>query len=230
MAARESLWCGPGEIGTILVVEWLIQLPILMFSVVVHEFCHGWVAFSRGDDTAEKAGRLTLNPAAHVDPFGTVFLPMLCVLTGSPMFGWAKPVPCDPSRLKDPRRDAMRVALVGPVSNIVLACAAALIFKIVTVLPGVGSASRVLWLEVLLFAVTLNLFLAVFNLLPVHPLDGSKVLGPLLARPLEKLYNLHIPYGGFIILLLLVTGVLGAIVMPVIRLVLDIWTAIGLLG
>jgi len=220
----------PTEIGTIPVVEWLIQLPVLLFSVVVHEFCHGWAAHTRGDDTAERAGRLTLNPAAHVDPFGTIFLPMLCVLTGSPMFGWAKPVPFDPKRLKDPRRDTMRVALMGPVANVALAFVAAIAFKIVSVVPGMGVETRSLWLEVALFAATLNLFLAFFNLLPVHPLDGSKVLSGVLARPIARIYNRHIPYGGFIILLMLVTGTLGAIVMPAIRFTLDLWTWIGLLG
>ncbi len=211
-------------------MEWLIQLPILLFSVVVHEVCHGWTALSRGDNTAERAGRLTLNPAAHVDPFGTIFLPMLCVLTGSPMFGWAKPVPFDPKRLKDPRRDTMRVALMGPVSNLALALLAAVAFKIFSMVPGVSIETRALWLEVMFFAVSLNLFLAFFNLLPVHPLDGSKVLGGLLARPIARIYNRHIPYGGFIILLMLVTGTLGSIVMPAIRLTLEVWTWIGLLG
>jgi len=211
-------------------VEWLIHLPVLMFAVVVHEFCHGWAAYARGDDTAERAGRLTLNPAAHVDPFGTIFLPLLCVLTRVPMFGWAKPVPYDPSRLKNPRKDAMRVALVGPLSNIVLAFAAAIAFKVFSLAPGLGTETRNLWLETLLFAATLNLFLAFFNLLPVHPLDGSKVLGGLLGRPLRRLYARHVPYGGFIILLLLVTGTLGAVVMPAIDVVLKFWTWIGLLG
>jgi Zn-dependent protease len=211
-------------------VEWLIQLPVLLFSVVVHEYSHGWAALSRGDDTAERAGRLTLNPAAHVDPFGTVFLPLLCVLTQAPMFGWAKPVPFDPKRLKDPRRDSMRVALMGPVANVALAFVAAIAFKVFSLVPGLGTETRGLWLEVMLFAATLNLFLAFFNLLPVHPLDGSKVLGGLLARPLARLYSRHVPYGGIIILLMLVTGVLGAVVMPAIRFVLEIWTWIGLLG
>ncbi|PCI40570.1 MAG: site-2 protease family protein [Elusimicrobia bacterium] len=211
-------------------MEWLFQLPVLMFSVVVHEFCHGWVASVCGDDTAERAGRLTLDPAAHVDPFGTIFMPMLCVLTGNPMFGWAKPVPINSKQMKDPRRDAIRVALVGPLANVVLAFGAAILFKVVSVIPGVGVETRGLWLEVILFTATLNLFLAFFNLLPVHPLDGSKVLGGVLAQPLAKLYNRHIPYGGFIILVMLVTGMLGAIVMPAIRVTLDIWGWIGLLG
>ena len=110
-------------------MDWVIQLPVLFFSVVIHECCHGLAAWERGDDTAERAGRLTLNPLSHVDAFGSVFMPMLCLIMNAPVFGWAKPVPVDVSRLKDPRMDAVRVAAVGPLSNFLLAFAAAAHFS-----------------------------------------------------------------------------------------------------
>lgn len=208
----------------------MIQLPVLFFSVVVHEFSHGYSALARGDDTAEKSGRLTLNPAAHIDPFGTVFIPLLCFLTSSPMFGWAKPIPVDPTRFKRPLRDMVRVAAMGPLSNIALALCAAILFKLATLTPVFAPEFQKTVLEGLLFAVTLNLFLAFFNLIPIHPLDGSKVLGGLLPKRWRGLYARHVPYGMFIIMLLLFTKQLSAIVVLPMKIVLTIWIKIGLLG
>jgi len=211
-------------------MEWVIQLPVLFFSVVVHEFCHGWVAYSRGDDTAEKQGRLTLNPTAHVDPFGTVFLPLLCFVAQAPMFGWAKPVPVDSKQLDRPLTDMMKVAAAGPAANIALAFLAAVAFKLMTLSSLMEPAMRATVLEALLFAVTLNLFLAFFNLIPVHPLDGSKVLSGLLPKGPRAVYARHAPYGLFIIVALLLTKGLSALVTAPMSLVLGLWTRMGLLG
>ncbi|HBL18214.1 MAG: hypothetical protein A2X36_06160 [Elusimicrobia bacterium GWA2_69_24] len=211
-------------------MEWIIQLPVLFFSVVVHEFCHGWAAFVRGDDTAERAGRLTLNPMAHVDPFGTVFVPLLCLLTSSPVFGWARPVPVNPRRFKDPVRDMVRVALMGPLSNFALALAAAFLFKGMTFVPGSGPGLRQTLLELLLFGVTLNFFLAFFNLLPVHPLDGSKVLSGLLPVRWRDVYERHAPYGMVIILLLLFTHNLAPLVLWPMRISMALLMQVGILG
>ena len=183
-------------------VEWIIHLPVLFFSVIVHEFCHGWVAYSRGDDTAEKAGRLTLNPLAHVDPFGTVFLPALCFFMNAPMFGWAKPVPVNTAQLRRPKRDMVHVAMVGPVANIVLALCAAVAYKLITLAPIFTPEFKDTVLGFLRFGVGVNLFLAFFNLIPIHPLDGSKVLSGLLPRKLQRAYERHVPYGMFLIFLL----------------------------
>lgn len=211
-------------------MDWVIQLPVLFFSVVIHECCHGLAAWERGDDTAERAGRLTLNPLSHVDAFGSVFMPMLCLIMNAPVFGWAKPVPVDVSRLKDPRLDAVRVAAVGPLSNFLLAFAAAVSFKLVNMAGFPDSPFRSSLLDVLLFAVTINLFLAFFNLLPVHPLDGSKVLGGLLTGRARAAYLRMAPYGMAVLLVLLFTRASSAVLLFPIKVVLALWVKLGILG
>lgn len=211
-------------------MDWVIQLPVLFFSVVVHECSHGLAAWERGDDTAERAGRLTLNPLPHVDPFGSVFMPMLCLVMNAPVFGWAKPVPVDTARLKDPRFDSVRVAAVGPLSNFVLAFAAAVAFKLVNMTGLLSGGAREAALEVLLFAVTINLFLAFFNLLPVHPLDGSKVLGGLLTGRARAAYERLAPFGLVLLLVLLFTRASSAVLLTPIKLVLALWVKLGILA
>ena len=211
-------------------MEWVLQLPVLFFSVVVHEFCHGVAAYERGDDTAEKAGRLTLNPLPHIDAFGTVFLPLLCLFTNAPVFGWAKPVPVDTTRLADPRRDGMKVAAAGPLANILIAFTAAVLYKLLNSAPIFAPESRDTVLETLLFAVTVNLFLAFFNLLPIHPLDGSRVMSGLLPPRARAFYDRHAPYGMLILMVLLFTrGFNAAVVLPM-KLVLAVWVKLGILG
>ena len=197
-----------------------MQLPVLFFSVVVHEFCHGWVAYAYGDDTAEKAGRLTLNPVSHVDAFGTIFLPLLCFFTQSPMFGWAKPVPVDPRRLKDPVRDMVRVAIAGPGANIFIAVAAAVTSKIVSMTGMFSPAYEETVRQALLFAVTINLVLAFFNLIPVEPLDGFKVVLGLLPVGLAEDWLGTKRYGLYILIFLIVTGVVEKLVFAPVGLVL----------
>ncbi|TBR25232.1 site-2 protease family protein [bacterium] len=210
-------------------MDWVIQLPVLFFSVVIHECSHGVAAWERGDDTAERAGRLTLNPLSHVDAFGSVFMPMLCIIMSAPVFGWAKPVPVDVSRMKNPRFDGVRVAAVGPLSNFLLAFAAAVSFKLVNMTVQ-GSELRSTVLETLLFAVTINLFLAFFNLLPVHPLDGSKVLGGLLTGRARAAYLRAAPYGMAVLMVLLFTRASSAVLLFPIKLVLALWVKLGILG
>ena len=211
-------------------MEWIIQLPILFFSVVVHEFCHGWAAWHMGDDTAEREGRLTLNPLAHVDPFGTVFLPLVCFFLRAPMFGWAKPVPVNATRMRDPARGLMRVALAGPASNLALAFAAAFLCKAVLLAPWIPPDFRRTLFETFLFTITINLALAFFNLVPVFPLDGSRILGGILPKPWRKTYYKHVPYGAIIILLLVTTKAFGALVLFPSKLILAGFVRIGLIG
>jgi Zn-dependent protease len=208
----------------------ILKLPVLFFSVVVHEFSHGWAAWRRGDDTALRAGRLTLNPLAHVDPFGTVLLPMLCFFLNAPMFGWAKPVPVHAGRLKNPYSDMVRVSLAGPAANLGLALAAALLFKAATLASVLPADLRSTLRETLLFAVTLNLLLAVFNLLPVHPLDGSKILGGLLPRRWRETYFRHVPYGAIILVLLISSRSFGYVLSAPARWIMSAFTRVGLLG
>jgi Zn-dependent protease len=159
-----------------IVVLWLsdlsrstwIRLAVLIPAVILHEVSHGVVALAFGDDTAKRAGRLTLNPVAHVDPLGSVAMPLLLALAGGPIFGWAKPVPVTPRQLRNPRQQSLLVSLAGPATNIVLAVAAALVLRRATRLT--------LPVEFLFWFGSLNVVLATFNLIPVPPLDGSAII------------------------------------------------------
>jgi len=148
-------------------------LPILLFSVVVHEFCRGWAAHARRDDSAERSGRLTLNPLDHFDPFGTLFLPAFCVMAGVLPIAWAKPMPSKPSRLRGPA-GTLYVAAAGPAANVVLALCAALAFRACAALPSMGLGLRETALDALRFAATLNITLGFLHLLPIPPLDAGR--------------------------------------------------------
>ncbi len=157
----------------------LLLLAALFGSVILHEVSHGAVALGFGDDTAKRAGRLTLNPVSHVDPVGTVILPTILVLAGASPFGWAKPVPVSPAKLRSPRNQSLLVSLAGPAVNIVLALVAAVVLR--GVIPDGGYAgSPPLAHEALLSLGLVNVVLAVFNLIPLPPLDGSAVVERLL--------------------------------------------------
>ncbi len=205
-------------------MEWILQLPVLFFSVVFHEFAHGYMAYRRGDDTAYLSGRLSFNPLPHIDPVGTILLPAACIFMNFPAIGWAKPVPVNPYRLHSPRSDMAWVALSGPLSNISLALLAAVTFKLVGMFMG-GDLAYTL-LRMLGFAVVINLLLAVFNMIPVFPLDGSQVaLGVLKGRALE-IYEKHLPYGMYIIIGLVVTGALQVILRPLLNLAMLVFAPI----
>lgn len=205
-------------------MEWILQLPVLFFSVVFHEFAHGYMAYRRGDDTAYLSGRLSFNPLPHIDPVGTILLPVACIFMNFPAIGWAKPVPVNPYRMHSPKSDMAWVALSGPLSNITLALLAALTFKLVATYMG-GDLAYTL-LRMLGFAVVINLLLAVFNMIPVFPLDGSQVaMGVLKGRALE-IYEKHLPYGMYIILGLVVTGALQVILRPLLNMAMLVFAPI----
>ena len=195
-------------------MEWILQLPVLFFSVIFHEFAHGYMAYRRGDDTAYLSGRLTFNPLPHIDPVGTVLLPAACALMHIPAIGWARPVPVNPYRLRNPRSDMAVVAVSGPLSNLFLCGVAVVALKIVSFgFVGAGLIQPVL--VVLVSAVQINLLLAFFNLIPVYPLDGSQImLGFLKGRWLE-LYEKHLPYGAILLVALVFSGFLSKIIMPI---------------
>lgn len=194
-------------------------LPLL-FAMVLHEYAHGWVAAKCGDSTAKLQGRLTINPLAHIDPLGTVILPVMCLLMGSFLFGWAKPVPVDPRNMRQPRRDMALVAAAGPGMNLLLAVAGALLLAVLlTIEPSLSlrgseeadAASSTLATMVFrplavmaLYSVMINVFLALFNLLPIPPLDGGRILTAMLPpKPAIALARLE-PYGMLILVGLIV--------------------------
>ena len=198
-------------------MEWILQIPVLFFSVIFHECAHGYMAYRRGDDTAYLSGRLSLNPIVHIDPVGTILLPAACLLMHFPAIGWAKPVPVNPYRMHHPRTDMAMVAFSGPLSNIVLIAVSMVGLKIV----GLGFLSQALsdpFAIIFVSAIQINLLLAVFNLVPIFPLDGSQIaLGLLKGRALE-IYEKHLPYGMYIILALVLTGAIQYILSPVLHL------------
>lgn len=212
------------------VATWLIPL---VFAIVLHEVSHGWVAKAFGDPTARDLGRLSLNPIRHVDPIGTVALPLVLALSGAPVFGWAKPVPVVAARLRNPRVHMMLVALAGPGMNFALALIAAAGVALVPAVapPDPGLGWLFLYLNLLNFA-AINVFLAIFNLLPIPPFDGGHVVQGMLPRPLAARYA---RLGRFalpiLILLLLVLPLLSPQANLLARLILPpVRAVLGLLG
>jgi len=189
----------------------LLFLVALAFSVSFHEFSHAWGANRLGDPTARFAGRLTMNPLAHVDPVGTLIAPgvMYLLTQGGAMFGWAKPVPVDSHNLREPRWDGLKVALLGPFSNVLLGLVSAVVFGL---LAGLGFTNNALG-ELLRQMLRVNCLLAVFNLLPVPPLDGSWILDCILPREAYNAYQRIKPYGMlFLVAIILVPGVSSVLI------------------
>jgi Zn-dependent protease len=192
------------------IVAWI--LPVL-FAITVHETAHGWMALRLGDKTAMMLGRLTLNPFKHIDPLGTILIPGLMYMLAGFMFGWAKPVPVTWQNLKQPKRDMVFVAAAGPMSNLVMALLWALAIRIGLALGDAGMALVFMGVA----GIFINTILMVLNLLPLPPLDGGRVMTGLLPGPLAYKFSLIEPYGFFILVGLLVTGLLGVILWPVIE-------------
>jgi Zn-dependent protease len=175
----------------------IFQLIVLLFSVMIHEISHGVVALSLGDDTAKNAGRLTLNPLKHLDPIGSVLLPLVLAISGLPVIGWAKPVPYNPYKLyKDPKYGPLKVALAGPISNISIAAVFAIIVRLL------GSLLPTTAIALLGMVIMLNIILAVFNILPIPPLDGSKLISLISPRLSRMMENMGL-YGLILVLLFL---------------------------
>ena len=193
-------------------------IALLIISLGVHEAAHGWVALKCGDTTARDLGRITLNPLAHIDPFMTILLPLMLYFSGAPfLFGGAKPVPVAFHRLRHPWRDMSLVAIAGPISNFLLAIFFMLVFKLSVdvfgMSAGVGGSYQILP-KVMLISVQFNLLLAGFNLIPIPPLDGSRVMAWLLPESVRLTYVRIERYGMLIIIALLMWGNLGALIQP----------------
>ena len=189
----------------------LALFAILLVSLSIHEAAHAWSADRLGDPTARLLGRLTLNPIAHIDPIGTLLLPAIAIFTGLPIIGWAKPVPVNLHQLGHPRRDFMYIAAAGPASNLLQALVLAAISRLVY--PG--GIEPTLAGELLAQAIFLNVLLALFNLIPVPPLDGGNVIGGLLPERLAVSYDRTVrPFGFLILYGLMLTGVFAAVILP----------------
>jgi len=201
----------------------LLFYPVLLFSLSCHEAAHGWMASKFGDNTAKFLGRVTINPIPHLDIIGTVILPIVAILTGAPLIGWGKPVPVNPRNLRNPIRDELWISALGPLSNIVLALGfAAVGWAEILILQAfntpvsgfTGTVAGAVY-AVCHMGVMLNLALAVFNMIPVYPLDGGGVLRGLLPTRMLASYDNIARHGIFLLLALLMTGALKIVFIPV---------------
>lgn len=187
-------------------IDIFVIIVIFLPAVILHEYAHGWVAYRLGDPTAKAAGRLTLNPLKHVDPIGTIVLPALLIVMRSPvLFGWAKPVPVNFMNLNRPKRDMLWVGIAGPAVNILLAVVLSLFLKL-----GLSEAVH----ELISLAILVNLVLATFNMLPIPPLDGSRLVMSLLPIRYARYYARLEPYGILIVFALLYFGLLSEVIWP----------------
>lgn len=190
-------------------MEIIFTIVVLILSAVAHEYMHGWMAFRLGDSTARDAGRLTINPLAHLEWFGSFFLPLLMALSGTGfIFGWAKPVPYNPYNLRDKRFGEAKVAVAGPLANLVIAIAFGLVLRF-------SPFFSLSFMELIGTIVYINLLLLVFNLLPLPPLDGSKILALVLPPALRARYLASERFGFLLVILFVMLA--GSLILPVIR-------------
>jgi Zn-dependent protease len=182
----------------------LVLVPSLVIAIVFHEVSHGWVALALGDPTAKERRRLTFNPIRHVDPIGTIVLPGFLALAGAPVFGWAKPVPVDQRRLDNPRFGMMAVAIAGPAMNLLLATVGAVILGLIARAYPIGAAPPDLLLTAFGYFIAINIFLALFNLIPLPPFDGSHIVEGLLPDQAARAYARLRPLGFPLLILLLI--------------------------
>jgi Zn-dependent protease len=208
----------------------VIMAPPLIFAIVLHEVAHGWIANKLGDNTARSMGRLTLNPISHIDLFGTIIMPLLLFVAtnGKMVFGYAKPVPINPYNFKNPKKDMALSSLAGPGVNVIMALIFSFLLRVAVpplepLIPKASWDSIALPITLMLgYGVVINIVLAVLNLIPIPPLDGSRVAYWLLPdKPAAAYYRLE-PYGTLILMALILFGVLGKIMMPVLRPILSL--------
>ena len=196
----------------------ILYLPILFFSIIFHEYAHGYVACRNGDDTAYLLGRLTFNPLKHIDLAGSIIVPLFCYVMGWPLFGWAKPVPVNPYRLNDIRNDMAKVAFAGPAANLLLVIISTLLLKLVFMF----APSSIILAKVLVYAILINLLLALFNLMPIPPLDGSKIVARFLPQQAAIKYMSFERYGMLLVIILIFTGAFSKIIIPVFYFILNL--------
>jgi Zn-dependent protease len=196
----------------------ITSVALCLIAVTIHEVSHGFVAYKLGDTTAKDLGRLTLNPLAHIDPIGTFVVPIGLVLIGSPVsFGWAKPVPIDFRKLHHPKQDMIWISMAGPAANLLLSIGLSLLLK-----TGIIFEIKVGDNPIIFVAILINLFLAIFNLIPIPPLDGSRILIGLLSPKQAYKYSKVEPYGFIIVFSLLYFGIVEKVIYPVILAVMKV--------
>jgi len=194
-----------------------ISFIVLLFSLTIHEMAHAWTADRLGDPTARLLGRVSLNPLVHADPIGTILFPLIALVSNAPLIGWAKPVPVNTRQLGNPRRDYIVVAAAGPASNLLIAVVAASVLAVLPISPhtlGDSVNVSVPAATILSQLVRLNALLAVFNMIPIPPLDGGNVLAGILPAPISALFNRIRPYGFLLLYALILTGGFQALVLP----------------
>lgn len=200
------------------IADFFLYMVVFLFSLSLHEAAHAWTAERFGDSTGRYLGRVTLNPIAHIDPFGTLIFPAIGFFTGAPMFGWAKPVPWNPRNVKDRRQADIWISAAGPISNIIALIGFIVVFKVFRLYAAsgsnlLGSAAEPLH-QMCAIGIQLNVILAIFNLLPIPPLDGSWILPHFLPRGLAQAYEQLRPYGFLILLICMFFGVFQIVLVP----------------
>jgi Zn-dependent protease len=203
------------DFHNVLIQILVYALPVI-FAITLHEAAHGYVAKHFGDSTAYMLGRVTLNPVKHIDPLGTVVIPIATMLAGGFLFGWAKPVPVNFNNLRQPKRDSLWVAAAGPFANGVQAIIWAIVAKVLLATVAPSGLVGPFWLAVAEAGIQLNIMFAILNLLPILPLDGGRILTSLLPDKLSYAYSRTEPYGLFILLALVLTGALSWMLGPVV--------------
>jgi Zn-dependent protease len=217
----------------LLILNKLFLVLSFIIAVVIHEYSHGWMALRLGDDTALESGRLSLNPLAHIDPVGTILLPLLLMAVGFIPFGWAKAVPINPYNLSNQKKDVALVSFAGPASNFILATIAALLLRVGGVVPSktiLLSATQEIsnpFLNFLFYLILVNLFLGFFNLMPIPPLDGSKIVSAYLPRNINWKYKKIAPYGILIIFILLYFNILGSLIGGLVYIIIKLYSIGG---
>jgi Zn-dependent protease len=205
--------------------RFLMEYAVILFSLSFHESAHAWVADHYGDPTAKMLGRITLNPVKHIDIIGTVVFPILAAVSGFSLLGWAKPVPVNPMNLKNPKRHGAFISASGPFSNLLLAVVFAAVFFLTVRLFGTAHRAdslAAIFLRLFMYGVLINVLLAVFNLIPVPPLDGGGILEGLAPDRLSDQIARFRPYSGILLLVLFYTGALSLFLVPVQSLVLKL--------